>query len=80
MDYTLPTAVDLPQFEIEHQETPTPFSPLGTKGVGESGVSGPLGALCSAVEDALAPFGVRIDALPLTPARVWTAIQKAGGP
>ncbi len=77
MDYTLPTAVDLPRFEIEHQETPTPFSPLGTKGVGESGVTGPLGALCSAVEDALSPFGVRIDALPLSPARVWAAIQAA---
>ena len=75
MDYTLPTAVDLPRFEIEHQETPSPFSPLGGKGVGESGVTGPLGAICSAVENALEPFGVRIDALPLKPERLWAAID-----
>ncbi len=79
MDYTLPTAVELPKYEIVHQETPSPFSPLGTKGVGESGVSGPLGALCGAIENALAEFDVRIDALPLTPEKLWTAIADAGG-
>ncbi len=77
MDYTLPTAVELPKYEIAHQETPSPFSPLGMKGVGESGVSGPLGALCGAIESALAEFDVRIDALPLTPEKLWAAIAKA---
>ncbi len=75
MDYTLPTATELPRFEVAHQETPSPFTPLGTKGVGESGVACPLGALCAAVEDALEDFNVRIDALPLSPERIWSAIQ-----
>ncbi len=77
MDYTLPTAVELPKFEIQHQETPSPFAPLGTKGVGESGVTGPLGALCSAVESALQELDLEIVELPLTPERVWRAIQAA---
>jgi len=77
MDYTIPTAVELPRFEVEHQHTPSPFTPLGAKGVGESGLGGALGALCSAVEDAFPDLDVRIDELPLTPRRVWWAIQQA---
>jgi len=76
MDYTLPTAVELPKFEIGHQETPSPFSPLGTKGVGESGVTGPLGALCGAVENAFPELALEITALPLTPERVWNALRR----
>ncbi|MBI5617248.1 MAG: xanthine dehydrogenase family protein molybdopterin-binding subunit [Gammaproteobacteria bacterium] len=79
MDYTLPTALEVPHIELEHQETLSPFSPLGTKGVGESGVTSPLGALCGAVEDALCEFGVRIDRLPLSPENVWTALHPKGG-
>ncbi|MEE8147108.1 MAG: xanthine dehydrogenase family protein molybdopterin-binding subunit [Longimicrobiales bacterium] len=77
MDYTCPTAVDVPHFEVGHQETPSPFTPLGTKGVGESGVTGPLGGLCSAIEDALPHLDLRITELPLTPDAVWKAIQGA---
>jgi carbon-monoxide dehydrogenase large subunit len=77
MDYTIPTAVELPRFEIEHQHTPSPFTPLGAKGVGESGLGGALGALCSAIENAFPDLDLRLDELPLTPARVWWAIQKA---
>jgi carbon-monoxide dehydrogenase large subunit len=77
MDYTIPTSVELPMFEVEHQETPSPFTPLGMKGVGESGVGGALGALCSAVENALSDLDLTITELPLTPARVWKAIQGA---
>lgn len=77
MDYTIPTAVEVPRLELAHQETPTPFTPLGTKGVGESGVGAPLGALCSAVENALPELDVRLTELPLTPARVWEAIREA---
>jgi carbon-monoxide dehydrogenase large subunit len=77
MDYTIPTAVELPRFEIEHQHTPSPFTPLGTKGVGESGMGSALAALCSAIEDAFPELDVRISELPLTPSRVWRAIQKA---
>ena len=75
MDYTCPTAVDLPKFDIESQETLSPFTPLGAKGVGESGVGTPLNALTSAIEDAFQDLGVRITELPLTPNQVWQAIQ-----
>jgi carbon-monoxide dehydrogenase large subunit len=77
MDYTLPTAVELPLFEIEHQQTPSPFTPLGTKGVGESGLSSALGALASAVEDAFPELDLRLERLPLDPAEVWRAIRAA---
>ena len=79
MDYTIPTAVELPRFEIEHQHTPSPFTPLGTKGAGESGMGSALGALCGAIEDAFPDLDVRITELPLTPRRVWRAIQDARG-
>jgi CO/xanthine dehydrogenase Mo-binding subunit len=77
MDYTIPTAVDLPDFELAAQETPSPLFPLGTKGVGESGIACPLGALCGAVDDALVHLNVGITQLPLTPFRVWSAIRAA---
>jgi len=80
LDYTLPTAVDVPRFEIEHQETPSPFTPLGTKGVGESGVGAPLGALCGAIENAFPELKLRLTAMPLTPQRVWKALRAAGHP
>lgn len=78
MDYTLPTAVELPTLEIGHQETPAPFTPLGTKGVGESGVGGALGAICSAIENALPECDLHLSELPLAPARLWAAIRQAG--
>ena len=77
MDYTIPTAVEVPDIELKHQETLTPFTPLGTKGVGESGVGAPLGALCSAIENALPELDLQMTELPLTPSRVWSAIQNA---
>ncbi len=77
MDYTLPTAVEIPSVELYHQVTPSPFTPLGTKGAGESGVAGPFGAIVSAVEDALSPFAIKIRETPLTPQRVWRLIQEA---
>jgi carbon-monoxide dehydrogenase large subunit len=77
MDYTIPTAVELPRFEIEHQQTPSPFTPLGMKGIGESGVGACLGALCSAIEDAFPELDLAIDELILSPGRVWRAIRDA---
>jgi carbon-monoxide dehydrogenase large subunit len=77
MDYTIPTSIEVPRFEIEHQETPSPFTPLGMKGAGESGVGSALGALCSAIEDAFPELDLRLDQLPLTPHRVWSAIRDA---
>ena len=77
MDYTMPTAVELPAFRIRHQQTPSPFTPLGTKGVGESGMGGALAALASAIEDAFPELDLRLTRLPLTPAVVWRALREA---
>jgi CO/xanthine dehydrogenase Mo-binding subunit len=71
MDYLKPTALDVPDIEVDHLESPSPFTALGAKGVGEGGsIPGPA-AVANAVEDALAPFGVTIRSLPITPERVW---------
>jgi CO/xanthine dehydrogenase Mo-binding subunit len=71
MDYLKPTSADVPDIEVDHLEHPSPFTPLGAKGVGEGGaIPGPA-AVANAVEDALAPFGAVIRSLPITPERVW---------
>jgi aerobic carbon-monoxide dehydrogenase large subunit len=79
MDYTLPTAVDVPSFRIEHECTPAPFNPLGAKGAGESGISGPMAAIASAIDDALRQAGLttHVMEMPFTPARVWRYVQDA---
>ncbi len=79
MDYTLPTAVDVPSLQTDHFETPSPFNPLGAKGVGESGVTGPLGALCGALENAVPNLRLEHLEMPLTPSRVWREVQRALG-
>jgi carbon-monoxide dehydrogenase large subunit len=77
MDYAMPRAEDVPLFEVDSHEVPTAVNPLGAKGVGEAGTVGALPALANAVNDALAPLGVRHLDMPFTPARVWAAIQRA---
>ncbi len=77
MDYTLPTAIEMPPCTIEHQATPSPFTPLGVKGVGESGVAAPLGAIASAIENAVPHLKLALMETPLMPERVWRAIQDA---
>ncbi|MGI9604575.1 MAG: xanthine dehydrogenase family protein molybdopterin-binding subunit [Acidimicrobiales bacterium] len=78
MDYTIPTAIEMPaEFVLEHQETPSPATPLGAKGAGESGVCGPMAAVASAVEDALPGTGAQFMELPITPVKVWTALHAA---
>jgi aerobic carbon-monoxide dehydrogenase large subunit len=79
MDYAMPRADDLPSFEVDSYEVPTRVNPLGAKGVGEAGTVGALPALMNAVNDALAPLGVRHLDMPVTPERVWRAIQAAKG-
>jgi 2-furoyl-CoA dehydrogenase large subunit len=74
MDYLKPTAADLPDIEGERLETPSPLTLLGTKGVGEGGAVVAPAAIASAVEDALAPLGIHIGALPITPSRLWETI------
>lgn len=77
MDYLLPTATDMPEVTITKilEETPTPLNPLGIKGAGEGGSSGAGAAIANAVADALAPLGVSVTALPLSPERVVGMIQ-----
>jgi carbon-monoxide dehydrogenase large subunit len=77
MDYAMPRADDLPFFEVDSHEVLTQVNPLGAKGVGEAGTVGAMPALVNAVNDALAPLGVRHLDMPMTPARVWGAIQAA---
>jgi carbon-monoxide dehydrogenase large subunit len=77
MDYAMPRADDLPFFEVDSHEVPTKVNPLGAKGVGEAGTVGALPALLNAVNDALAPLGVRHLDMPVTPERVWRAIRDA---
>jgi CO/xanthine dehydrogenase Mo-binding subunit len=77
MDYLLPTAMEVPRFEVGHVETPSPFTEYGVKGGGEGGRMIAPAALASAVEDALAPLGVRIDELPMTPERLSNLVEAA---
>lgn len=77
MDYTIPTAVEMPRFDLLHHHTPSPFTPLGAKGVGESGLGASLGAVCNAIENAFPEIPVWFEELPLTPERVWNGIRKA---
>jgi len=79
MDYAMPRADDLPLFEVDSHEVPTGVNPLGAKGVGEAGTVGALPALLNAVNDALAPLGVRHLDMPVTPERVWQAMRAGGG-
>ncbi|MGE3913947.1 MAG: aerobic carbon-monoxide dehydrogenase large subunit, partial [Chloroflexota bacterium] len=77
MDFLLPTAMEIPEMEVGHLETPSPLNPLGVKGAGEAGAIPVPALLAEAIEDALAPFGVRVREMPLSPTRVWELIQEA---
>ncbi|SFW91376.1 xanthine dehydrogenase family protein molybdopterin-binding subunit [Amycolatopsis australiensis] len=83
-DYLLPSAADLPSFTTDRTETPSTTNPLGAKGVGEAGTIASTPAVVNAVVDAVRHFGVDDIEMPLTPMRVWHAIQHgttdAGGP
>jgi carbon-monoxide dehydrogenase large subunit len=74
-DYVMPSATEVPRIEVKLAEFPSPLNPLGVKGVGESGCVPAAGAIISAVENALAPFGVRIGEYPMTPARLFGLLQ-----
>ncbi|HET9403968.1 MAG TPA: molybdopterin cofactor-binding domain-containing protein, partial [Burkholderiales bacterium] len=75
MDYFMPRAGLVPAIRGEEHPTPSKVSPLGVKGVGESGCTGSLPALANAVMDALRPLGIQHLDMPLTPSRVWHAIN-----
>ena len=75
MDYALPKASQIPWFETDRTETPSPVNPLGVKGVGEAGTIGATPAIVNAVVDALAPYGVTHLDMPLRPEKVWRIIN-----
>ncbi len=80
MDYLLPASTEMPE-EVEVmllQEARSPHNPLGAKGAGEAGTVGAGAAIANAIEDALAPFGVVVDALPLSPSAIVDLIQARG--
>jgi carbon-monoxide dehydrogenase large subunit len=77
MDYAVPKADDLVNFELDRTETPSPVNALGVKGVGEAGTIASSATIVNAVVDALAPLGVKHLDMPLKPERVWQAIQQA---
>jgi carbon-monoxide dehydrogenase large subunit len=78
-EYLLPVATGLPRIEIVHLETPSPLNPLGVKGAGEGGTIPAAACIISAIEDALAPFNVRINRAPLSPEDIVNMIDAARG-
>jgi len=76
LDYALPKSNTLPKFQTEFLCTPTKTNPLGAKGVGEAGTIAAPPVIVSAVCDALKPFGIKHIDMPLTPPKIWAAIQK----
>src|SRR5205809_6021385 len=76
MDFLMPTAMEVPEIEIVHTETPSPLNPLGVKGVGEAGAIPVPALIAEAVDGALAPFGVRVREMPLNPGRVLALLAE----
>jgi carbon-monoxide dehydrogenase large subunit len=77
MDYAMPRAHDVPTINVLSHPVPTKTNPLGAKGCGEAGTSGGLPSVANAVIDALSEYGIRHLEMPMTPARIWQAIQDA---
>ncbi|MDH3682587.1 MAG: xanthine dehydrogenase family protein molybdopterin-binding subunit [Acidimicrobiia bacterium] len=77
LDYGFPSAAEMPSFECQVTQTPSPNNPTGFKGIAESGCIGAVPAIQNAVIDAVSHLGVRQIDLPLSPQRVWTAIDDA---
>jgi carbon-monoxide dehydrogenase large subunit len=76
-DYSIPGAGDVPKIEIIHFETPSPFNPEGIKGAGEGGTIAAIPTLVSAVEDALSPFGIEINDVPMQKETIALAVARA---
>jgi 2-furoyl-CoA dehydrogenase large subunit len=77
MDYLVPTAREAPAMEIAHVASPSPLTPLGSKGLGESSAMTVPAVVAGAVTDALRPLGIRITELPITPSRLWRLMRDA---
>jgi carbon-monoxide dehydrogenase large subunit len=76
-DYLLPGATEVPSIEIDHMETPSPYTEFGQKGIGESGAIGPPAAIVNAINDALRPLHAELCEVPVTPHRLLRAIAQA---
>ncbi len=77
LDYLVPSATEVPSFELDHTVTPSTSNPLGVKGVGEAGTIGSAAAVINALCDALSPYGITDVEMPATPQRVWRTITAA---
>jgi aerobic carbon-monoxide dehydrogenase large subunit len=77
MDYLVPTASEVPRVEVHHVEWPSPTTLGGFKGVGEGGTIGAPAAIANAVADALAPLGIEVSELPVTPGRLFALRSRA---
>jgi len=75
-DYLVPMAGEMPDIVVSHVQSPTRSSLLGAKGAGEAGTAGAPGAVMNAINDALAPFGVRVSSQPITPEKILRALGK----
>lgn len=76
MDYLCPTATEMPRLSMDHIETPSPFSLLGAKGLGEGNSMSAPAALANAIADAMKPAGLRLTELPITPSKLFSAIHE----
>jgi 2-furoyl-CoA dehydrogenase large subunit len=77
MDYLVPTATEAPVIDIAHVVSPSPLTPLGSKGLGESSSMTVPAVIANAVSDALRPLGIWINELPMSPTRLWELIRSA---
>jgi carbon-monoxide dehydrogenase large subunit len=75
-DYAVPTSADVPEIELDETVTPSPHNPLGVKGVGETGTIAATPAVVNAVLDAISHLGIEHIDMPLTPTRIWEAVEK----
>ncbi|MCC0016511.1 MAG: xanthine dehydrogenase family protein molybdopterin-binding subunit [Sinobacteraceae bacterium] len=78
-DYTVPSAVEVPSMEVTHVETELPGNPGGFRGMGEGGAIGAPAAIANAISDALAPLGIEVSELPVTPERLFRLVQAVLG-
>jgi carbon-monoxide dehydrogenase large subunit len=79
VNYLVPSATELPNYELDRTVTPSPTNPMGVKGIGEAGTIASTPAVINAVVDALSHLGVTNVEMPASPERVWRAIEQAKG-
>jgi carbon-monoxide dehydrogenase large subunit len=78
LDYSVPTANEIPEFVLDRTVTPSPTNELGVKGIGEAGTIASSAAVINAIVDALSPLGIKHVDMPASPDRLWKMIKEAG--